>query len=64
MKQNGIKISFNCLDILRQNETNFPLHCLESGRIRTNYNFFYFNLPFIQNHQFVELSIQYMIILA
>jgi len=61
---NGTKISFHCLDILRRNETNFPLHCLESGRNGTNYNFFISILLFIQNHRFVELSIQYMIILA
>ena len=63
-ERNETKISFHCLDVLRRNGTNFPLHCLESGRNGTNYNFFISILPFIQNHQFVELSIQYMIILA
>jgi len=63
-ERNGTKISFHCLDILRWNGTNFPLHCWKSGRNGTNYNFFIPILPFIQNHQSVELSIQYMIILA
>jgi len=72
MKRNGTegnkaewnKDSIPLFGYLRRNGTNFPLHCLESGRNGTNYNFFIPILPFIQNHQFVELSIQYMIILA
>jgi len=56
---NGIKISFHCFDILRRNETNFPLHCLKSGRNGKCYNFFIPFLPFSLKYQFVELLTQF-----